>query len=160
VTLTGVTPIHNIGVVGIKTTGGITTVTLPKASEFKNCSFRFRNTVDAQLYIKPDATDTIEGYSLLGGEGVSSYYKGSFIKLTARGTTSWVVSDIIGTWGVASLKPERYTSSYSSAIPTTGTWAKGDIIYNDLTTSTVYAGWICTVAGTPGTWKGFGLIEA
>lgn len=46
-----------------------------------------------------------------------------------------------------------------SAAPTTGTWAVGDIVYNDTPTSGGYIGWVCTAAGTPGTWKTFGLIS-
>lgn len=47
-----------------------------------------------------------------------------------------------------------------STAPTEGTWAKGSIVYNTAPTAGGYAGWVCTVAGTPGTWKGFGSIEA
>ena len=39
-----------------------------------------------------------------------------------------------------------------SAIPTTGTYAKGDIIINS-SPSADAIGWICTTAGSPGTWK-------
>jgi Pectate lyase superfamily protein len=48
--------------------------------------------------------------------------------------------------------------SYRSGVPTSGTWSKGDLIYNTNPTAGGYVGWICTVSGTPGTWKGFGLI--
>lgn len=47
----------------------------------------------------------------------------------------------------------------ASAIPTTGTYAVGSIIYNTAPASAGYIGWVCTVAGTPGTWKTFGLIS-
>jgi len=49
--------------------------------------------------------------------------------------------------------------SYASSIPTTGTWLQGDIVYNTAPASAGYIGWVCTVAGTPGTWKTFGLIS-
>jgi hypothetical protein len=47
---------------------------------------------------------------------------------------------------------------YSTAAPTLGTWAKGDIVMNTDPDMGEWAGWVCTVAGTPGTWKGFGPI--
>lgn len=47
-----------------------------------------------------------------------------------------------------------------SAAPTTGTWAVGDIVYNDTPTAGGFIGWVCTTAGTPGTWKTFGAISA
>lgn len=47
---------------------------------------------------------------------------------------------------------------YGSAAPTTGTWAQGDIVYALSPAAGGYLGWICTTAGTPGTWKQFGAI--
>ncbi len=47
--------------------------------------------------------------------------------------------------------------AYTSA-PTTGSWLKSDIVYNSNPTSGTFAGWICLVAGTPGTWTTFGAI--
>ena len=46
-----------------------------------------------------------------------------------------------------------------SAAPVAGTYVVGDIIYNEAPASAGYIGWVCTVAGTPGTWKTFGLIS-
>lgn len=47
-----------------------------------------------------------------------------------------------------------------TAAPTTGTWARGDKVYNSQPSASGYIGWVCVTAGTPGTWKGFGLIQA
>lgn len=48
------------------------------------------------------------------------------------------------------------------AAPTTLTWKRGDTVLNTIPNQTPYApcsyGWICTVAGTPGTWFPFGTI--
>lgn len=48
---------------------------------------------------------------------------------------------------------------YQAASPTTGTWQVGDIVYNSAPASAGYIGWVCTAAGTPGTWRTFGLIS-
>jgi hypothetical protein len=48
--------------------------------------------------------------------------------------------------------------SYTAA-PTTGTWVRGDIVYNSAPASLGYVGWVCTASGTPGTWTTFGLIS-
>ncbi|MDR9793616.1 glycosyl hydrolase family 28-related protein [Aeribacillus pallidus] len=45
-----------------------------------------------------------------------------------------------------------------SAPPTTGTWSIGDIVYSTNPSATGYIGWVCTVTGTPGTWKSFGAL--
>lgn len=46
--------------------------------------------------------------------------------------------------------PVRWSNT---AAPTTGTWERGDVVWNS--TSSISGGllsWVCTVAGTPGTW--------
>lgn len=47
-----------------------------------------------------------------------------------------------------------------TAAPASGTWAVGDIVYNTAPAPSGTIGWVCTSAGTPGTWKTFGAIEA
>ena len=47
---------------------------------------------------------------------------------------------------------------YGTAAPTAGTWVVGDITWNTSPSPSGNAGWICTIAGTPGTWKTFGTI--
>lgn len=49
---------------------------------------------------------------------------------------------------------------YRSASPTTGTWRLGDLVYNTAPAASGVVGWVCVVAGTPGTWKSFGTIAA
>ena len=49
---------------------------------------------------------------------------------------------------------------YTTAAPGTGTWAVGDIVYNTAPVAGGTIGWVCTTAGTPGTWKTFGAITA
>lgn len=50
----------------------------------------------------------------------------------------------------------RFTAE---AAPTTGTWARGDIVYDATPSSGGHVGWICTAGGTPGTWKTWGAIS-
>jgi hypothetical protein len=45
-----------------------------------------------------------------------------------------------------------------SSFPITGTWAVGDVAYNTSPSIGANVGWICTTAGTPGTWTQFGII--
>lgn len=60
---------------------------------------------------------------------------------------------------VGSLGINNNTVTYSSAAPTTGTWKKGDIVYNNTASSGGFVGWVCTTAGSPGTWNTFGVIS-
>jgi hypothetical protein len=43
-----------------------------------------------------------------------------------------------------------------NAAPTSGTWQVNDIVYNATPTVGGHIGFVCTVAGTPGTWISFG----
>lgn len=81
-------------------------------------------------------------------------------------TRPWIV-----TWGAAptpqgqpiglpgATAPTRYVGATTSGAPTTGTFAKGDLVV-DQTGAT----WVCTTAGTPGVWRadyqGAGLAGA
>jgi hypothetical protein len=40
-----------------------------------------------------------------------------------------------------------------TAPPTAGTWVHGDIMLNTTPSAGGTPGWVCTTAGTPGTWK-------
>lgn len=45
-----------------------------------------------------------------------------------------------------------------TSAPSTGTYRKGDIVWNDNPKETGYVGWICVRDGNPGIWRGFGQI--
>ena len=47
-----------------------------------------------------------------------------------------------------------------TAAPTVGVWKVGDMVYNSAPAAAGAIGWVCTTAGTPGTWKTFGAIAA
>lgn len=47
-----------------------------------------------------------------------------------------------------------HADQFGAAAPGTGTWAKGDCIYNDFSATNVNAVFMCTVAGSPGTFVG------
>jgi len=49
---------------------------------------------------------------------------------------------------------------YMDAAPTTGTYIRGDIVFNINPTTGGFIGWSCVTGGTPGTWKTFGVISA
>ena len=60
---------------------------------------------------------------------------------------------------VATVVGEGTRQAWYSAVPTTGTWLRGDIVWNTAPASAGYIGWVCVTAGTPGTWQTFGLIS-
>lgn len=50
------------------------------------------------------------------------------------------------------VQNDTFQSTKQSAVPTTGTWRVTDVVMNSVPTSGQPAGWVCSVAGTPGTW--------
>jgi hypothetical protein len=48
---------------------------------------------------------------------------------------------------------------YAGGPPGAYTWKVGDIVYNTTPTSGGNIGWVCTTAGSPGTWETFGTIS-
>lgn len=51
-------------------------------------------------------------------------------------------------------------SYWGTAAPTSGTYAKGDIIWNSAPAAGSPSMWVCTVAGSPGTWVSIGNVNA
>lgn len=87
---------------------------------------------------------------------------GSHIKLI-NGTLAEGAGSF-GTGGV--FKMFDFDSSSSIALddgtapPTAGAWQKGMKRINSSPNAGGFVGWICTTTARPGTWKGYGLIEA
>jgi hypothetical protein len=55
------------------------------------------------------------------------------------------------------------TVMYGTAAPsasTDGTFKVGDIVWNTVPSAGSPIGWVCTTAGTPGTWKYIANVEA
>jgi hypothetical protein len=66
---------------------------------------------------------------------------------TAKNIVEWLT----GTTYV--VNANSTVTTQGSAVPTSGTWKLGDIVWNTTPASGGTPGWVCTVAGTPGTWK-------
>lgn len=54
----------------------------------------------------------------------------------------------------------QYNYDVSNAAPSSGTYAVGDIVFSKAPTPGGFIGWVCTTAGSPGTWKTFGAISS
>ena len=49
---------------------------------------------------------------------------------------------------------------YLPSKPTTGAYDVGDIVYKTTPVGSQPIGWVCVEGGSPGIWKGFGVLEA
>lgn len=76
--------------------------------------------------------------------------------LYRSGTDVLRTDSVLRTTEYVQIDAQRHDTG--TAAPGSGTYALGDIVWNSQPASAEPAGWICTVAGTPGTWAAFGTI--
>jgi hypothetical protein len=65
---------------------------------------------------------------------------------------------VINTSKFGSFDLNQKTFTSATAAPTTGTWKVGDRVFNSNPSVGQPKGWICTVAGSPGTWVSEGNL--
>jgi hypothetical protein len=82
--------------------------------------------------------------------------------VTNGGTSDqWVRRNVFtgtATQNLTGLIARRET--HGTSAPTSGTWRLGDIVWYNTPYPGGPMGWVCTTAGTPGTWKEFGHVSA
>lgn len=109
----------------------------------------------AGIYIGPDAIGNkvriIGGtYTVAPTDTSATFYKIPTGAVVPGGSISWK-------GGVSVFSDGRM---YRSAAPTTGAWSVGEEVYYLTPVAGGFRGLVCTTAGTPGTWKTFGVISA
>lgn len=78
---------------------------------------------------------------------------------TVKGTL-WSVSGRYSITPFPTFTVGSRTEYPGTAAPGSGTYSTGDIVYNTAPSAGGYMGWVCVSGGSPGTWKGFGAIQA
>lgn len=76
-----------------------------------------------------------------------------------------ITNDVVGSYHLYPFSKNYFEqkwrhNTYGSAAPTSGEHGKGELVWNNAPTPGGYIGWVCTTAGNPGTWKGFGSISS
>jgi len=67
------------------------------------------------------------------------------------------INDIDAT---TAIRIAGHKTKYSTAAPTSGTWARGDVVWNSNASASDTPGWVCVTAGTPGVWKAMANLAA
>jgi hypothetical protein len=101
-----------------------------------------------------DTDTTLE----LGSSGPFVRFTGTNTTFTGGRSTAQPGAVNIPRLFVGSGKNARNVD-YGSAPPASGHHAAGEIVYNIAPAPGGKVGWVCTAAGTPGTWKAFGAID-
>lgn len=94
----------------------------------------------AKFYSKTSADNPIVAVYETDGITLAAYMK-------ATGEMQW-------------RKNVKHIYGLMNAAPTTGTWQRNDVVWRNNPSANQYIGWVCVASGSPGTWKGFGMIEA
>jgi hypothetical protein len=138
------------------TTSGIV-LTLPFASNCNGMVYEIQNAPGVNSVTVAVQT----GDTILGDVGVASTNlvldAGGFLRLRSRGSASWTVEALDGLSRIPGMSVQRKIQ-FNNAIPVSGTWSQGDIVFNSDATVGQPQGWQCTVAGTPGTWVSMGNL--
>jgi hypothetical protein len=80
---------------------------------------------------------------------------------STQGIKEWSGNVLAGGLGATTGFPSTFVrgapgQATGTAAPTTGTWARGEVLWNRTPTPGGVLGWVCTTAGTPGSWSAFG----
>lgn len=49
---------------------------------------------------------------------------------------------------------------WQAAIPTSGVWTRGDVVWSTVAAASGTPGWVCVLGGSPGTWKAMANLAA
>ena len=75
--------------------------------------------------------------------------------------TVWLAPDGVSNWMILASHALAVPRQVAlTAAPTTGTWVRGDLVWNSEPSAAGVPGWICVTAGSPGTWKALAAIAA
>jgi len=140
--------------------------------------------VGVKLLLQGNQTDNTVNYGLLTNSpnvavciqgnqvaNVSTLGRGIYVAANVAGqiTGNWCDPLTVSTpfhetvtdgYHSVGLNSWNATQGYGTAAPTSGIWKKNDIIWNTNAAASGNIGFVCTVAGSPGTWKNFGPIGA
>jgi hypothetical protein len=108
------------------------------------------------------STGTCAGLVVEDNTFIGNYTDPAFLNVTS-GDTIFRGNDFSRATGTSIInaaivnRRTRQTAE-SIAMPSTGTWAAGDRVWNQAPSAGGPVGWICRTAGTPGTWEVFATM--
>ena len=132
-------------------------MTLPLASGCLGLTYHVQSapSVDS-VVIAPQSGDTILGLIDQPGIGVV-LDRGGSISLKSQGGTSWIVERHDGSSRRAGTAVAKQIW-WNTAAPVSGAWVRGDRVFNAEPSIGQPKSWVCTVAGSPGTWVSEGNL--
>lgn len=114
-------------------------------------------TQDTFSLIRNNATDLSIGANITIGNAENQARVVSVYGQLAVGVAQPAEGIALTVSGAVSFDNKKFTVGKT---PTTGSYNKGDIVWNTDPKATDYIGWVCVVAGEPGAWLPFGAIAS
>lgn len=91
--------------------------------------------------------------------GITNLYEGINFNIKRDSLSATTYSSVTNELGYFTYKASNVVR-YSAAAPASGAWKAGDRYYDDSPSAAGKIGGVCVTAGSPGTWKDFGAIDA
>ena len=106
-------------------------------------------------YFTPVDTDwkTYSGYFIWPASGTLNFGVAKINNVNSVYVTNPILQEVGASYAEANAAFTKQTIFRYDVAPTVGDWLLGDTVINSIPVSGQPAGWMCTVAGTPGTWK-------
>jgi len=114
---------------------------------------------NSALYVRDTTTFTINDIFVGGSAGTSAITSNSSTIIIGHVSVD-SIADVSETGSTIYYKELQQGIGYGGAAPTSGTYERGDIVWDSTPSAGGFMGWVCVTAGTPGTWKTFGAISA
>jgi hypothetical protein len=105
-----------------------------------------------QAYVKVNDDVKSAWIGIIGGSSAARV-KGFAIYTTPIGSAPGVTA------GYAGATERRRAATQSPQTSGIGTWAVGNVVWASAPAAGSAAGWVCTVAGSPGTWTPVGYVD-
>lgn len=150
--------IRNCGSQGIWILNGLSDITV-RSGKMDTCvDYGFFNQSTGNIFVQNVTVTNISGlsrgfYNAGGNATMLSNIAGSGVTTALFPVTAVTLHEEFNSWN-----PRTVWGTVSTTL--SGTWAVGDKVLNTTPTPSGNIGWVCTTAGSPGTFKTYGTIAA
>lgn len=150
--------IKNTGLDGIIILGNTNVIDIDGVYTYQTTNYGIQCNTSASAFVSirgcraVAVAGTSRGFYFANQGNISNCSTGEGVATPLLAPNIHLVNQVMNSWNPR--------ISYASSIPVSGTWARGDIVWNTAPAASGFAGWECVSAGSPGVWKSFGPISA
>lgn len=120
---------------------------LQSAATSVGFEYLFDNRFGVTMTIRPQATDTILMFGRMVNTDIIMRLRGTRLRLKSLGSTFWEATEAVGNLTQAGMDQPR-NIFFKNAMPTTGTFTAGDIVFNSTPAIGATPGWVRLTTGS------------